>query len=59
MFISSKIKLIYDTLEHGRIKSATDNNSAMNEMLQKVKALIANARKVTGAQFLCFKEDFN
>ena len=54
--ISSSIKLIYDTLEHGRIKSTQDSANAMSEMLQKVKVLIGNARKSTGAQFLCFVE---
>jgi hypothetical protein len=51
------IRLIYDTLEHGRIKASTDSTEAMNEMLLKVKTFIANARKSTGTQFLCFREE--
>lgn len=56
-YIASTIKLIYDTLEHGRCKSETDSTTSMIDMLQKVKILISNARNATGAQFLCFKED--
>jgi exocyst complex component 2 len=55
--ISAAFKLIYDSLEHSRIKKEGDSTQEMEELLKKVKMIISNARKATGAQFLCFRED--
>lgn len=56
-FISSTIKLIYDTIEHNRINSTQDSPEAMQDMLQKTKDLITKARTSTSAQFQCFRDE--
>lgn len=56
-FISSTIKLIYDTIEHNMIRLGKESPEEMQEMLQKTKELITKARISTSAQFQCFREE--
>jgi hypothetical protein len=56
-FISSTIKLIYETIEHNRIQTDTETPEMMQEMLEKTNNLITKARISTAAQFQCFREE--